>query len=135
MCLPALCSAFCHVCVAIRLIGPYGVTQSMQIEALTIPGVHIFSNSWGARDNTFDGPSPRVNSALARGVSQVKMFVFGRHRSKQPTIILCFKSCCMCEFLLLNTSCVFSLVNEMLNFDPKHCKCCLILNKLSITFA
>jgi len=48
----------------------------MQVEALTAPNVDIFSNSWGARDDIFDGPMGIVNEAMSRGVTQVYVLYF-----------------------------------------------------------
>jgi hypothetical protein len=55
------------------MIGPRGVLPSGQIEGLDNEAAHISSNSWGATDLTFDGPSSQIKEALRVGVTTVSI--------------------------------------------------------------
>ncbi|KAL4224572.1 acrosome reaction [Mactra antiquata] len=56
---------------AVRLIGPAGSTNTMEYGALVLPGIDIFSNSWGTQEKkTFEGPDNLVKSAIKKGVQQ-----------------------------------------------------------------
>ncbi|XP_060597301.1 furin-like [Ruditapes philippinarum] len=58
--------------VAIRMIGSFGVTDACKASALSNNGAHVSSNSWGGNENTFDGPSANVESALKHGTTKLR---------------------------------------------------------------
>ncbi|XP_053382885.1 furin-like protease kpc-1 [Mercenaria mercenaria] len=58
--------------VAVRMIGPFGVTDAGKAGALANKGAHVSSNSWGGIENTFDGPSTNVESALKHGATKLR---------------------------------------------------------------
>ncbi|WAR29043.1 BLI-like protein [Mya arenaria] len=63
----AIGSAFEARYAAIRMIGPFGVTQSAKLQAILRAGVDVSSNSWGGLDGTFDGPSANEQNAFIKG--------------------------------------------------------------------
>ncbi|KAL4225099.1 proprotein convertase subtilisin kexin type [Mactra antiquata] len=67
-------TAFNGNLAAVRMIGPAGSTDTMEHDAMLLPNIDIYSNSWGTEDKTtFAGPHNLVKSAILKGVQQ------GRH--------------------------------------------------------